>query len=165
MLSVSRYAARYSAYNAIEHVWSPLSNLLAGEVFSPKMEGDSKPPSQQSTFTQDQLKEKKFSLFDKAFSDLHSYWKNVEFDGNPVEIDQIICGEDNLRWGDLENVQKFFKAPIRDLHNCSSLNEEFKEMFCHVDRYANELVFTRCTDHSCCVDWQFDKFRDHLSMF
>jgi hypothetical protein len=31
ILTVSTYAARYSAYNPIEHLWSPLSNLLAGE--------------------------------------------------------------------------------------------------------------------------------------
>ena len=34
LLSVSTYAARYSVYNPIEHAWSPLSNLLAGVVFS-----------------------------------------------------------------------------------------------------------------------------------
>ena len=41
MLSVSTYASRYSAYNPIEHAWSPLSNMLTGIIFSPKMEGDS----------------------------------------------------------------------------------------------------------------------------
>ena len=119
-LSVSTYAARYSAYNAIEHAWSPLSNLLAGVVFSPMMERDSKPPCQQSTLTLDQLREKEFSVFDKALSDLHSYWKDFEFDGNPVKIEQIKCGEDNLKWDDLENAQKFFKASVRDLHKYSA---------------------------------------------
>ena len=41
MLSVSTYTARYSAYNPIERAWSPLSHMLAGVIFSPKMEGDS----------------------------------------------------------------------------------------------------------------------------
>ena len=51
MLSVSTYAARYSANNAIEYIWSLLSNLVASVVFRPKMEGDTKSPSQQSTFS------------------------------------------------------------------------------------------------------------------
>ena len=38
LLSVSTYATRYSAHNPIEHASSPLSNLLAGVVFSPKLE-------------------------------------------------------------------------------------------------------------------------------
>ena len=67
MLSVSTYAARYSAYNPIEHAWSPLSNLLAGVFFSSKMEGDSKPPCQQS-LTTEQIKEKEYCVFDKAIS-------------------------------------------------------------------------------------------------
>ena len=37
MLTVSTYAARYSAYNLIEHLWSPLSNLLACKLERPKV--------------------------------------------------------------------------------------------------------------------------------
>lgn len=109
------------------------------------MEGDTKSPNQQSTF----------SVFNKVLSNLHSYWRGVEFDGNPVMIEQIKCGENNLKQDHLENVQKFFKALVRDLHNYSSLNKKFKDMFRHVDRHANELDFTWCKDHSCCGDWQF----------
>ena len=166
MPSVSTYAARYSAYNnTIEHVWLPLPNLLVRVVFSPKMEGDGKPPHQQSTLRQDHLKEKTFSVFNKALSNLHSHWKHVEFDGNPVKTEQIKSGEDNLKWDDLENLQKFFKVSVRDLYKYSSLNKEFKDMFCHVDRHSNELVFIRCKNYYCCADWWFDKHRGHLSMF
>ena len=58
LLSVSTYAARYSACNPIEHAWSPLSNLLAGVVISPKLEGDSKPPFDQRNLSADKVKEK-----------------------------------------------------------------------------------------------------------
>ena len=34
MLAVFTYAPRYSAFNCIEHLWSPLSNKLTGVVFS-----------------------------------------------------------------------------------------------------------------------------------
>ena len=138
MPSVSTYAARYSAYNnTIEHVWLPLPNLLVRVVFSPKMEGDGKPPHQQSTLRQDHLKEKTFSVFNKALSNLHSRWKHVEFDGNPVKIEQIKSGEDNLKWDDLENLQKFFKVSVRDLYKYSSLNKEFKR----IERKADEKAY------------------------
>ena len=56
MLSVFTYAARCSAYNPIEHLWSTLSNHLAGVVFSPKLDGDTKPPCDQSKLSAAQLK-------------------------------------------------------------------------------------------------------------
>ena len=68
------------------------------------------------------------------------------------------CCEDNLKWYSLENVQKFFKAPVKDSHNYSNLNKKIKDMFCHVDCHANELA-------SFGADWRFDKRRDHLSIF
>ena len=40
MLVVCSYAARYSAYNPIEHLWSPLSKELSGVQFSSKATGD-----------------------------------------------------------------------------------------------------------------------------
>ena len=56
LLSVSTYATRYSVYNPIEHAWSTLSNLLAGVVFSPKLEGDSKPASDQRNLYANKVK-------------------------------------------------------------------------------------------------------------
>ena len=37
ILSVFTYAARYSTFNCIEHLWSPLSNKLACVQFSPNL--------------------------------------------------------------------------------------------------------------------------------
>ena len=45
MLSAFTYALRYSAFNCVEHLWSPLSNKLSGVVFSNIASGDSKPPN------------------------------------------------------------------------------------------------------------------------
>ena len=52
ILSVFTYAARYSAFNCIEHAWSPLSNHLTGVVFSPTIEGESIAPALASTTIQ-----------------------------------------------------------------------------------------------------------------
>ena len=50
ILVVCSYAARFSAYNPIEHLWSP-SKKLCGVQFSSKASGDTKPPSQMSGLT------------------------------------------------------------------------------------------------------------------
>ena len=97
LLSVSTYAARYSAYNPIEHAWSGLSNLLAGVVFSPKLEGDSKAPCDQRNLSANKIKEKEDAVFDKAISDLARCSENAEFNGYPIRIKAIICREDNLK--------------------------------------------------------------------
>ena len=65
LLSVSTYDLRI-----IEHAWSTLSNLLAGIVFSPKLEGDSKPPCDQRNLSANEIKEKEYAVFDKAISNL-----------------------------------------------------------------------------------------------
>ena len=79
LLSVSTFATRYSAYNPIEYAWSPLSNLLAGVVFSPKLERYSKPPCDQRNLSANEIKEKEYAVFDKATSDLAHCWGNAEF--------------------------------------------------------------------------------------
>ena len=161
LYSVSKYAARYSAYNPIENAWS---NLLAGVVFSPKLEGDSKPPSDQRNLSTNETKEKEYAVFDKVISDLAHCWENAEFNGYPVKIKAIICGEDTLKWSDYSTVQDFFKAPLRDLHLYKDLKNGCKSMFRHVDRYSNEVVFIRCKDQSCCTEWQSSELRDYLAI-
>ena len=139
--------------------------MLAGVIFSPKIEGDSKPPCQQSKLSKIQLQGKKFLVFNKAVSELKGYWKDAKFGSYPVVIDTVKCGEDELRWNDYDRVKTFFKSPLRDLHNFRDLSNECKKMFLHVDLHSKELVFMRYSDRSCCSDWRFEKLRDHLSMF
>ena len=165
LLSVSTYAARYSAYNTVEHAWSHLSNLLAGVVFGPKLEGDSKPPCNQRNLSANEIKEKEYAVFDKAISDLAHCWKNAEFNVYPVRIKAIICGVDNLKWGDYPTVKDFFKVPLRDLHQYKDMKNECRSMFHHLDRHSSEVVFIRCKDRSCCTKWQSSELRDHLAIF
>ena len=101
--------------------------MLAGVIFSPKMEGDSKPPCEQSKLSKIQLQEKEFSVFNKAISELKGYWKDAKFDSYPVVIDTVKCGEDELRWNDYDRVKTFFKSPLRDLHNFGDLSNECKK--------------------------------------
>ena len=96
-LSVSTYAARYSAFNPIEDLWSPLSDMLAGVVFSPKLDGDTKPLCLQSQLSPDELREKEYAVFDNAISELSTFWKEAKFDGFPIQLEKIICGNDNSK--------------------------------------------------------------------
>ena len=89
MLSVFSYAARYSAFNPVEHLWSPLSNHLSGVVFSARLEGESKAPSQQSGLSNDEIKEKEKAVFDKALQELSQHWKDINFDGFPVKVEKV----------------------------------------------------------------------------
>ena len=71
LLSVSTYAARYSAFNPIEHLWSTLSNKLAGAVLPLKLDGECQPPSQQSGLSKEtKVEEKEKVLFDKAIENV-----------------------------------------------------------------------------------------------
>ena len=99
-------------YNPIEHASSRLSNSLASVVFSPKLEGDSKPSCDQKNLSPNEIKEKEYAVFDKAISDLAHCWENAEFNGYPVRIKAIFCGEDNLKWGGLFDCKKLFQSVI-----------------------------------------------------
>ena len=80
MFSVSTYAARYSAFKPMKHLWSVMSNKLSEVVFSPTLERESKPPLQQTNLLPPELVRKEKQVFDAAMSELKNYWKEVKFD-------------------------------------------------------------------------------------
>ena len=65
MLTVFTFAPRYSGFNCIEHIWSSLSNKLAGITFSSVYPGDKEPPGKLSRLSQPKKPEKKV-IFNKA---------------------------------------------------------------------------------------------------
>ena len=116
MLSVSTYAARYSAFNPIEHLWSVMGNKPSGVVFSPTLEGESKPPLQQTNLLPPELVPKEKQVFDVAMNKLKNYWKEVKFDDFDVTTRVVLTNEDELLYDDHDNVKKFLACPIRDIH-------------------------------------------------
>ena len=48
------HVVRYSAFNPIEHLRSVMSNKLSGAVFTPTIEGENKPPVNQSGPSKDE---------------------------------------------------------------------------------------------------------------
>ena len=55
------------------------------------------------------------------------------------------------------------KSGIRNLHNHSSIINEFKEMHKHADRHLNEIIFTKCNDKTCCKTFRSEMVRDHFN--
>ena len=85
ILCVTSFAARYSAYNPIEHLWSVLSKKLASVKLSAVADGDAKAPYYLSGITEEQKKAKEAEVFDRAITEISDvHWNKTVFDGFPV---------------------------------------------------------------------------------
>jgi len=147
ILAAFTYAARYSAFNCIEHLWSPLSDKLSSVVFSNVATGDTKPPVVLGKITTEALQKKEKEIFDRAMNSIASgHWRDTVFNGHPVTTTVIKCNEDDLLFKDYEQVKAFLKSPLRELHNFATLQKEFVEMLRYIDRHHNEVIFQRCND-------------------
>ena len=62
LLCIVSYAAKYSAYNNIEHLWSPISKKLCSVVLPSILEGDEKEPCKMSHLTPEERKEKEMKV-------------------------------------------------------------------------------------------------------
>ena len=49
---------------------------------------------------------------------------NINFDGCPVYITTIKCGEDKLPYDDYEKVKKFSKLPLREIYEYADISQE-----------------------------------------
>lgn len=114
MLVVCPYAARYSAYNPIEYLWSPLSKKLSGVQFSSKATGDTKPPCQLSGITAEEQELKEAEVFDSAIHDLCSvHWADITYDGYSCHPHHIKCiNESAPMYNDHSDVCSFLQCPL-----------------------------------------------------
>ena len=163
ILDVLTYAARYSAFNPIEHCWSPASDKLASVVLSPVLDDDTVAPVLQSGLDRETLEEKEKNVFDRAINAIcHQHWNGLTFDGFPVDTLPILVKEDTLLYDDYDRVKACLRCPLRSLHEFKDILDEFKEMHQHMDRHLNELVFIKCNDRSCCSKFRCEAAKDFL---
>lgn len=163
ILTVMTYAARYSAFNPIEHLWAPLSNRLSGVVFSPLVDGDTTAPALQSGNDAATVRQKEGTIFNRAMDDIKDkHWKDFLFDGFPVRTKVIPCDHDNLLFNDYDAVKACLKSPLRDLYQHADIIKEFHECNKHIDRHLNEIIFVKCEDNSCCTDFRSEKIKEHF---
>ena len=70
-----------------------------------------------------------------------------------------------LLFDDYEKVKKFLASPLRDVHNFTNLLKEYKSLFMRIDRHANQVIFTKCEDRSCCQEWRSTSLQEFLLNF
>ena len=158
IFGVMTFTARYSAYIPIEHLWASLSNRLSSLVFSPIVDGDTIAPAQQHGLTESEILKKQFEVFDRAMYDIaEKHWQNMTFDGYPIDVEIVPCGDERLLFGDFHRVKECLKSTLRNLHKFSGIIKEFKEMYTHVDCHLNEIIFAKCNDRSCCSSFKSKK--------
>jgi hypothetical protein len=85
ILGIVSYAAKYSAYNQIEHLWSPMSKKLSSVILPSVLEGEEDPPYLQSKLDEAELRTKEAAVFDNAMMLVRDvYWKDAMFNDSEV---------------------------------------------------------------------------------
>lgn len=96
ILRIFTYTACYSAFQATEHLWAPLSHKLSVAVFSSKVEKCT-PPELQGELTELTSFSGKKLLFNPATMILlKTYWLDFTLDGNNVDVKEVFCGADQI---------------------------------------------------------------------
>lgn len=149
VLQVCHYAPSDSALNPIEHQWSPRSRNLAGVFLKGRLDGEDKPPCDQSGLSTDQKREKEVKIYDRAVDDLNSYWNGQLFDGFPVvSIGVHADGGDNR--DTIERVTQLHSVGIRKVTTeMRDLHQEHTFLNRHMDRRTHFVSFSKCESLSC----------------
>ena len=108
---VTSYAAGQSAYNMIEHAWSPLSNRLTSVKLPAVLPGETQPPNKQTNLSVEERTKKEKTMLDNAANMLGKYWDCCTFDGHPVVPITIPSDEDKTY--DEHEILRFVGSPIR----------------------------------------------------
>ena len=69
-----KYAARYSTFHPIEHLWAPMSNAFSGVILPSKLEGESTAPTKQGKLTNEGRNAKEKVIFHEAMEKCSQYW-------------------------------------------------------------------------------------------
>ena len=92
MLVCSSFAARFSAYSPIEHLWSPLNKRLTSVRLSAVDGEDEHAPCRIGGLSTEEKQTKEARVFDCAMQEVcHSHWKDASFNSFPVMTVPIPC--------------------------------------------------------------------------
>ena len=115
-------------------------------------------PAQQHGLTESEILKIEFEVFDRALYDIaEKHWQNITFDGYPINVEVIPCGDERLLFGDFHKMKECLKSPLQNLHEFSDIIKEFKETHTHMDHHLNETIFSKCNDRSCCSSFKLKK--------
>ena len=152
LLVAVTYAPYNSRYNPIEH--APRSNDLTGVVLPATLDGEDKPPSQQSVLSEETIMRKEGVVHDAAMATVSNHWKDKCYDGHPVLPVVISCFDDakeeEARQQDV--MASFNYAGVQALKTNEAmitLKKEYRFLMEHIDRRSHFLSFCKCSRKTC----------------
>lgn len=152
ILVQTSYAPGHSAHNMIEHAWAPLSRKLAGVTLPITIEGEDKPPCQQSGLSDEQRKAKEVQVFDEAIRTLNTFWHGKTYDSFLITSHGRYAEEGSAPYHDAAVVAKFLDSGIREIEQTeelAALQAELVFLSKHSIRSTSYLQFAKCTDTDC----------------
>ena len=135
LLSVTSYTAGFSAYNSIEHLWSPVSKRFTGVKANYCANGDSVAPALLTGTSNEEKEAKEHEVFDRITKEIQDdYLKELTFNNNPIMVERVACDNptDNDNYG-IHKVEKFFKEPIHVARSpeYKDIMKQFRDLFDH----------------------------------
>ncbi|KAJ8029124.1 hypothetical protein HOLleu_28451 [Holothuria leucospilota] len=149
-LCSTSYAPGHSAYNPIEHLWSPLSKTLTGITFPDRLPGET-PPSQQTNLSAVEKKAKEAKeakVFDVAIDSLNALWDGKDFDGFPITSKGQKCLEQSSPFCDYDIIHDLLKH-ARKATERPDVVEDFAFAMTHGDRRSGEFSLMKCDSEAC----------------
>ena len=71
------YAARYSAFSPIEHLWAPMSKAMSGVILPSTLEEESTAPAKQGKLSEEERATKKRVVFNVLWRSAHNVGKTL----------------------------------------------------------------------------------------
>lgn len=156
-LILFRRAGGLSAYNNIEHLWSPISSALSGMVLGvdPHNRRNGKPPS--ACLRGDDLFEENVELLDECMESVREKLEQEcpTYNGHEVGLTVLKTRQsakvrENMN-DDLHNQLHSSHATIMADENLKATFDEFRTIIKHAQLSTYQIVYTYCGDLGC--DW------------
>ena len=149
VLGIVSYAARFSAYNNIEHTWAPMSKKLTSVILPSVLPGDEAEPYKLD-ISHDEIQQKEAELFDNAMKLItDKYWSEAEFNGSEVTALMEPSLLDSYPYNDFKSVHDLIMGPYSLLIKDVSMMAELRFLFNHIDKKSNEVIFQKCHRPTC----------------
>ncbi|KAJ8038946.1 hypothetical protein HOLleu_16515 [Holothuria leucospilota] len=144
---LTSYAPGQSAYNPIEHAWSPLSRKLSGVTFPACAEGETVPPCNQTGLSEVEVAEKEKVIFTNAIESLNHFWNDMEFDGFPVRSSGVSTEQ---KFNDYELIHNLLSKGSKSMfRDHPDVLEGLRFISVHGDRQPGEFSIRKCTSRLC----------------
>ena len=139
----------HSAYNAIEHASSLLSQSLTGVTLPNHLPNEL---HSEQRLADEEQHVKETQVFDQAIGIPNGYWNGKRFDGHPVKSIGVPCVISEQQYTDHQVFEDFSHSSFRAIADDPKLQEmqELLKFLCHHAAKSPYLCsFLRCKTDSC----------------